>query len=179
MRSRSLRRHRVMLLIGVMAMVMAACSSESSTTTDVLIRSGAPDVVVIDSVAAPETTVPTEPIVEFDGESCTYSGPSEFAVGTLPRFEARNTGSVDFGVVMLQIDAGLSYQEVVARAGGFRGNRPDLPEGIQAGNGSGIMGPGEEQGFNVGFSASGNYLPACERWPDHTYFLAEGFVIVP
>lgn len=130
---------------------------------------------------APDTAPPASdtPTVIFDGQSCSYSGPTEFELNTLPPFVGRNTGTIDYNFVMLAIDAALGEQEAVDMVTGFRGLGPELPSGITERSASGIIRAGQDQRFNAAFTASGNYLPACETFPDPVWFAAQGFVTVP
>ena len=168
-----------MLLIGVMAMVMAACSSESSTTTDT--AEAAPSATTTE--AAPETTVPTEPTVTFDGANCVYAGPTTFDLNTLPRFSGVNESEDEFRFTLYHLeDPRLTLEAVIALDADLSGSVP-LPDGIRLRSGSSGIDRGAEGGVNLPFTASGDYLIGCVileiEVEDRLAFLADVVLSVP
>ena len=138
MRFRWLRRHRAVLLIGVMAMVMAACSGESSTTT----------------------AVPQEPTVTFDGANCVYAGPASFDLNTLAGFTGINEADDIFVFALYHLeDPSLTLEDVIALDSGLQ---PDsMPDGIRLRSASSRIDPGAEGSVSLPFTASGDYLIGC------------------
>jgi len=160
--------------------LLAACGGDSAAPTT---TTTAPATTTAATTTAPTTTTttvpePEGPSVEFDGGACVYSGPIDFEGGGLVAFQVRNTGDTDFGFILLRVDEELDYESVAGLMGGFRGIGPDLPEGITERSGSGILGPGDEENPSIPLTADGNYLPACQTWPDNDWRIADAFITV-
>ena len=53
-----------------------------------------------------------EPTVTFDGAACTYAGPAEFVVGSLNTFVLQNNTDTKTGMLVAQIDDGLTMEDI-------------------------------------------------------------------
>lgn len=118
------------LLAGLLAMALAGCSS-GATIAPSPEPSSAPETAP-PSVAAPTAT--PEPIPEaldvkvtFDGETCTYLGPSVVPDGTVMRFEyAPNQEWIGTYLIVYGVEPGTSWEELKATEGGKVTDPPDF-----------------------------------------------------
>lgn len=111
--------------------------------------------------AAPATTAPAGTLVSFDGEACTFAGPSEFELNTLPVFDIVNDSDVDFSFEVFYVeDPSWTLLDVVAIAPVLL-DHSQSPDGIRVRTASGPIAPGEARSINVPFTASGRYAMGC------------------
>jgi hypothetical protein len=98
-------RRPILTLAAVLVVVLAACDNGSeppagSSTT---------------AAAGSDTTATStaDPTVTFDGATCAYAGPTEFGVGSENEFVLHNNTNAKTGIVLAQIDDGLTIDDIV------------------------------------------------------------------
>ena len=173
--------NRLLMLVGIVAVVASACSGDSDdvtaapvttaaqTTTVAPATTAAPTTATVaPTTAAPTTTVaptttatPEEPVVTLGDGVCEYDGPTDFDRGTLVSFRIINESSEEGGFAIFQFVGDPTFDEFAQTVPEISVGEVPPPEfatvhTVQAG-----LAPGSDTEFSVGFTATGNYGVVC------------------
>ena len=113
---------RFTTLIGTLALAVAACGGAASPTPTEVPATATPAATSTPATAEPVTPSPAAFItvsVSFDGETCTYSGPSVVPHGSTLVFTLENTTAamadgIGAALIVLPVLDGTTWEQVLA-----------------------------------------------------------------
>jgi hypothetical protein len=125
---------RFTTLIGAVAVAVAACGGAASPAPTQVLATGTPAETPAPSTAAPVTPSQTAFItvtVSFDGETCTYSGPSVVPHGSTLVFTLENTPAamadgIGAALIVTPVLEGTTWEQVLADTADLR--QTDTPD---------------------------------------------------
>ena len=173
--------NRLLMLVGIVAVVASACSGDSDdvtaapvttaaqTTTVAPCTTAAPTTATVaPTTAAPTTTVaptttatPEEPVVTLGDGVCEYDGPTDFDRGTLVSFRIINESSELGGFAILQLVGDSTFDEFAQVVSEASADELPISEYATVHTHLGGLAPGSETKQSVGFTATGSFGVVC------------------
>jgi hypothetical protein len=103
-----------MLLAGLLALSVAGCSTAGATPGTASTPQPSIAAAVPSAAAPTPKAAPLEVAVRWDGSKCTYLGPTVILDGTLTRFTFTATGMVPLMLVIVGVEPGTTWDQIVA-----------------------------------------------------------------
>lgn len=116
-----------MLPAGLLALLVAGCSTAGATPGAASTAQSSIAAAVPSAAAPTPKAAPLEVAVRWDGSKCTYLGPTVILDGTLTRFTFTSTGTVPLMLVVIGVEPGTTFDQIVADA--KTGRPADEPPG--------------------------------------------------
>jgi hypothetical protein len=162
------------LLAGLLALGLAACSTGASTAPSVeptAEPSPQPSASTAPSPAPTPTTSVLDVKVTFDGETCTYLGPSVIVDGTVMHFEyAPDQGFATSSLLVYGVKPGTTYGDLLESLANDDGDvSTDIPDWVYEPTAAWVQGAGTmlytiesvKQGQDAVDYAVGGYQVMC------------------